>query len=143
MSPITFACTGLIPKTALEICADMTNLSLWPAFTGYGPMPGIKSAEFEKPPEDMNHLVGTRILVQNTDGSRHVEDILVWQPGQHVVMKLHEFTAPLSNIATHFVEDWTFAPSAGGTQVTRRFEMHPKRAGGGASFEVSQPCLAL
>jgi hypothetical protein len=75
-------------------------------------------------------LVGTRILVQNTDGSRHVEDILVWQPGQHVVMKLHEFTAPLSNIATYFVEDWTFAPSAGGTQMTRRFEMHPKRAGG-------------
>lgn len=66
--------------------------------------------------------------MQNTDGSRHVEDILVWQSGQHVVMKLHEFTAPLSNIATHFVEDWTFAPSAGGTQVTRRFEMHPKSA---------------
>lgn len=127
-NPITFACSHTLPFTAAVISNEIINFSRWPEFGGYGMVPGIRSAKLETQPANLSDLKGSRIQVQNTDGSRHIEEILVWQTGEHVMMKLCEFTAPLSNLATYFIEDWTFAPSEGGTKVTRAFEMHAKSA---------------
>ena len=38
-------------------------------------------------------------------------------------MKLHEFTPPLSRLASHFTEEWHLQPTTGGTHVTRSFQM--------------------
>lgn len=125
MKPITFAETRFIPRPAGEIAAGIADLSRWPEFGGYGPLPGIARAEYETRGQEMT---GARIRVHNRDGSSHVETVERWQPPARIVLRLHDFTPPLSRLATHFVEEWTFDGSAatGGTTVTRRLDLHPR-----------------
>ena len=124
MKPIAFQCDRVIPLSADRICSEIADTSRWSEFGGYGVLPGIENAEYELRTQAM---VGSRIRVRNTDGSGHVEEICAWIPGKEVAMKLHEFTPPLSRLATHFIEEWTFRPENGATHVTRRFELYPKR----------------
>lgn len=123
--PITFHCHKHIPHTGEDICNAIANVDAWSQFGGYGVLPGIQSAAYETRTENM---VGSRIRVRNTDGSGHVEDIYRWVPGQAVAMKLHEFTRPLSLLATHFTEEWSLQPASQGTAVTRSFQMYPTRS---------------
>lgn len=122
MSPISFTCYQTIDKTAVEICHEIANMDRWPEFTGYGPMPGITEATYEKRTADM---VGSVIAVRNQDGSAHAEEILRWDAGTHVTMKLHRFQPPASYLATHFIEDWTFQEKDGRTQIRRHLDLHP------------------
>lgn len=124
MKPITFQCHKLIASSPNEICSAIVDVDRWSEFGGYGILPGIKSAVFENQTADM---VGSRIRVRNTDGSQHVEEIYKWIPGQGVAMKLHEFTPPLSHLATHFSEEWHLEARGTATHVTRSFEMYPRR----------------
>lgn len=121
--PIQFECQEVIPWSPEEIISQMLDLQNWSNFQGYGPLPGIKTAEFEVRTPD---LVDTRIRVVNRDGSSHVETITAWQPGKQLQMTMNEFTPPLSKMATHFLEIWNFQLLEQGTRVTRRFELYPK-----------------
>ena len=123
MSPITFSCSQVIPKSAVAICTEIADMSRWSEFNGHGPVPGIANAEYETRTPSM---VGSRIRVQNEDGSTHVEEILAWEAGEKVVMRLQAFASPLSHLVAHIVETWSFAPAANGTLVTRSFEMVAK-----------------
>lgn len=123
--PITFALTQLIPKSAAQICAEVADVARWSEFTGYGILPGIERAEYEVRTENM---VGSRVRAHNTDGSQHVEEITEWVTGQRIVMRLHDFTPPLSRLATHFIETWTFEEGETGTLVTRSFQFFPQAA---------------
>jgi hypothetical protein len=123
MSPVTFICRDTLPQTPQEIGAQILDLSQWPKFQGYGPLPGIKSAEFEVRTPD---VVGTRIRVVNTDGSTHVEEIIEWWPDRRIQLRMDGFSPPLCRLATHIVETWQFTDSSGATAVTRSFELHPK-----------------
>ena len=77
MKSITFSCEETLAMPPEEIARQILDLDLWPGFEGYGPLPGIRAAEFEaRTPE----VVGTRIRVTNTDGSSHVEEIVEWEP---------------------------------------------------------------
>jgi ribosome-associated toxin RatA of RatAB toxin-antitoxin module len=123
MPPITFQYTRLIPYAPAEIAAAIVDMSRWPEFTGYGPMPGIASAEFEtRTPE----MTGSRIQVHNTDGSSHVETIEVWQPPETITLRLHEFSPPISRLADHFLEIWRFTPGPEGTRTTRQMQLYPR-----------------
>ncbi len=133
MNPITFQCTRLIPFTADVICAEIANVDAWNQFGGYGVLPGIEKAVYETRSADM---IGSRIRVRNTDGSGHVEEIYRWTPGKEVAMKLHEFTPPLSSLASHFLEEWTLTPEGSGTRVTRSFQLY-------ATQPVTRPLLWL
>ena len=125
MKPVTFAESRFIPRPAGEIAAGIADLSRWPEFGGYGPLPGIAGAEYEAPGEEM---VGARIRVHDKDGASHVETVEVWEPPERIVLRLHAFTLPLSRLASHFTEAWQFEERAGGTEVVRRLEMHPRSA---------------
>ena len=126
MTPITIQATRPIPRPTGEIAAEIADLDRWPEFAGYGPLPGIARAEYEERPAGMT---GARIRVHNRDGSSHVETVEVWQPPERIVLRLHDFTPPLSRFATHFREEWTFAPAAGGsTAVTRCLHLYPRSA---------------
>lgn len=122
ITPIAFQCSEILPGSPDDIVSQMLELQNWNSFQGYGPLPGIKSAEFDvQTPE----LLGTRIRVTNRDGSSHVETITDWQHGQVLQMTMNEFTPPLSKLATHFLETWNFQPEEQGTRVTRSFELYP------------------
>src|SRR5262249_46490544 len=101
MNPITFACRANLPQAPEEITAQILDLSKWPEFDGCWPIPGIKSARFvERKPE----IVGTRIRVTSRDGSTHVEEIVEWNPGRRVRLRMQDFSRPLSRFATKFEE---------------------------------------
>jgi hypothetical protein len=85
--------------------------------------PRVKAAEFEV---QTPGVVGSRIRVTNRDGSRHVEEVAEWQPGQHLRLDMKEFSPPLSRLATGFEETWVFKRTGNGTHVTRSFRLHAK-----------------
>jgi hypothetical protein len=125
MKPISFSCKATLSFAPSEIAAQILDVSNWTDFRGYGPLPGIKSAEFEsRTPE----AVGSRIRVQNTDGSTHVEEITEWLPESRLALRMQEFSAPLSRLATGIDETWEFERTNGGTKVVRSFQMHARSA---------------
>lgn len=125
MRPIAVQCSRLIPRPATAICEEIADTTRWREFRGYGPLPGIAHAEYEQRTPTM---VGSRIRVRSTDGSLHTEEIERWVPAREIVMRLHDFTPPLSRLATHFTETWSFQPALQGTLVSRVFELYPRRA---------------
>lgn len=60
------------------------------------------------------------------DGSSHVEEIMEWQPDRRLQLHMGEFSAPLSRLATGFMETWDFERVGQETRATRSFQMHPK-----------------
>lgn len=124
MKPITFACHETLPLAPEEIAKQILDLAKWPDFHGYGPLPGIKVAEFEVRTEG---IVGTRIRVTNMDGSSHIEEIVEWRPDQRIRLEFKEFSPPVSRLATRFVETWEFQRVEGETKVIRLFSFTPSR----------------
>ena len=123
MKPITFSCEQTLALAPEDIARQILDVTKWPDFHGYGPIPGIKAAEFEvRTPE----IVGTRIRVTNTDGSKHVEEIVEWQPDHRLQLHMKGFPAPLSRLATRIEETWEFERVGNETKVTRSFQMHAK-----------------
>lgn len=96
---------------AAALCTSILHVPQWPSFPGWGPLPGIRAARFR---QRTDTVVGSVIEVQNDDGTSHVERITRWEPGVAVTFHLEELSKPLSALATHLVETWTFAPTSDG-----------------------------
>jgi hypothetical protein len=123
MKPITFTCRETLPLAPEEVARQILDLTKWPDFHGYGPIPGIKVAEFDG---QTPCITGTRIRVTNLDGSSHVEEIVEWQPDHRIRLEMKEFSPPLSRLATRFEETWEFKRTGNETHVTRSFRLHAK-----------------
>lgn len=123
MKPITFTCMETLSVAPVQIAQQILDLTKWPEFHGYGPLPGIKVAEFDV---QTPGIVGTRIRVTNLDGSSHVEEIVEWQPDRRVRLEMKEFSPPLSRLATGFEETWEFEQADTGTKVVRSFKLHAR-----------------
>lgn len=123
MKPIHFSCKTILSQKPEDIASQILDLSQWPKFNGYSPLPGIERAEFET---KTANVVGTRIRVTNRDGSTHVEEIVEWEPAHRLRLHMHEFSPPLSRLATAVDETWEFRPESNETMVIRSFELHPK-----------------
>ena len=116
--------------------AEFLDTSRWPEFQGYLFLPGVRGAQIETSEPGM---IGTRIRVQNTDGSTHVEEIIAWDPGRRIAVRFGEFQPQLSRLATYFEETWDFRETGEGTEVIRRMELHPK----GMLGRVMLPWVAI
>jgi Polyketide cyclase / dehydrase and lipid transport len=125
MNPITFSCEETLPLAPEEIARQILDLTKWPDFHGFGPLPGITVAVFEV---QTPGIVGSRIRVTNQDGSSHIEEIVEWQPDHRLRLRMKDFSAPLSRWATEFEETWELQRTANGTHVTRSFRLHAKSA---------------
>lgn len=130
MRPIEFSLTALLPLSPEEIASRIADVEQWSEFDGYGIVPGIRSARYERRTDAME---GSRVRVENRDGSRHVEEIVHWELPHRIVMRLAEFSPPLRWLAEQFQEEWRFEGRAEGTWVRRTFTLHPR---GGASWGV-------
>jgi hypothetical protein len=122
---ITFSVTAETILPPEQICDGMFDVEKWSSFTGYGPLPGIRQVTMLSPE---NSRVGTEFHVENTDGSRHKETVLSFDPGRCIVMKMADFSPPLRHLATHFIERWDFAALHPEYRITRTFELFPKNA---------------
>jgi hypothetical protein len=127
MKPIEVKIVGHIRKSSQEICTEFLKTEHWSEFKGFSILPGIKSAHFET---KTSGLIGSRIKVQNTDGSSHVEEIIEWDVINKIALRFQEFDSPLQHLATHFIEVWSFRGSTDGTEVSRTMTMYPKDAFG-------------
>jgi hypothetical protein len=67
MTPITFSCEETLFLAPEEIARQILDLSKWPEFHGYGPIPGIRTAAFAV---HTPGVVGTRIRVIRSYPSR-------------------------------------------------------------------------
>jgi hypothetical protein len=122
MKPISIQIQRTNKRSSEEICSAFLDTERWSEFEGYSILPGIEHAQFEvRTPE----YVGSRIKVQNKDGSGHVEEIMEWDTTRKVVLKFQDFTPPLKHLATHFIETWEFQKTAAGTLTIRRMDMFP------------------
>lgn len=133
MRPIEFSCTDTLALPGADIAGRILDLANWTDFKGYGVLPGIQAAVYEVRTPG---VVGSRIRVTNTDGSSHVEEIIRWEPGHAVRLRMNEFSAPLSRLATEFHESWAVERVDGRTRVTRSFELYPRS-------RVARPVLWL
>lgn len=123
MRPIEIETYAAIQKSSEEICSILIDTDRWTEFTGYSIIPGIKSAHFEiKTPA----ITGSRIKVENSDGSSHIEEIIEWEIDSKATFKFHEFNSPLKKFATHFIETWDFNKSSNGTDIKRMITIYPK-----------------
>lgn len=137
MKPIEISIRGYTKRSPQEICTEFLDTERWSDFKGYLMLPGIKSASFEsKTPS----IVGSRIKVQNTDGSSHVEEIIEWNVENKMALKFQEFDSPLKNFASHFIETWELVPTNNGTEITRSIAMYPK---GGVGWLMLLPISQL
>ena len=123
MNPITFSCEETLSLAPEEIARQILDLTKWPDFHGYGPIPGIKVADFDL---QSPSIVGSRIRVTNRDGSSHIEEIVEWEPAHRIRLEMKEFSAPLSRLATGFEETWEFKRTGNETHVIRSFRLHAK-----------------
>ena len=122
MKPIQIEIHGVTSRSSEEVCNALLDTERWVEFEGYSILPGIKHAHFEiRTPE----VVGSKINVQNTDGSAHVEEIMEWDPAKKVVLKFQAFTPPLKSIASHFIETWEFERVNAETHTKRSMSMYP------------------
>lgn len=123
MPPITIQVYAISRLTPQTICAGILEMERWPEFKGYGFLPGIKQAYFEV---QTPAVVGSRIRVHNLDGSSHVEEIVEWEPARTVALKFQDFSPPVSQLASHFIETWHFTLTPTETQITRAMSFYPK-----------------
>lgn len=123
MKPVRFSCVETLSLPPEAIAAQILDVANWPDFAGYGPLPGIESAVFERREDG---VVGSRIRVTNRDGSAHVEEIVEWDVKHRLRLRMHEFSPPLSRLATEFFETWELTQCDAATRVVRSFEMVPR-----------------
>lgn len=134
MSPIKFDTRTYSSVHQDSLFEQVLILDNWQSFSGFGPVPGIAKAEFIN---EQSEIQGRRIAVTNTDGSSHVEEIKRWEPPDSIEMEIKEFSPPLSRLASHFLERWSFqASTSGKTMVVRTFELYPKN-------QLTRPALWL
>lgn len=137
-APIHVRSVRELRLTPAQVGEAVLTIENWSDFRGYGPLPGIREARFRR---RTDAVVGSQIAVTNRDGSSHVEEITAWLDTGGIVMRMSEFTAPLSRFATHFIERWAFEPSPAGTHVVRSFELHPRTWWGGLLLRLIAPLM--
>ncbi|AFY91685.1 SRPBCC family protein [Chamaesiphon minutus] len=122
---ITFTVAADSSISPEQICKEIFDVDRWSSFKGYGVLPGIAKVTMKSP---ANSIVGTEFYVENTDGSKHKETVQSFNVGKCLIIKMSDFTSPIKNIATHFIERWDFENTNSGYRVHRTFELHPKNA---------------
>lgn len=128
MNPIKLEIESEINTTSDKICSVILDVNNWSEFKGYLFLPGIKKAEFEK---KTSSIVGSKIKVENTDGSFHTEEIIEWEVNNKIVLKFYEFSSPVKYFSEKFLEEWSFAKHNGKTRVKRSMIMYPTGILGG------------
>ena len=123
LRPVRLSCSITSHQSPQEIAAIFLDLSKWSLFSGYGPLPGIKSASYTmQTPE----IVGSIIAAVCTDNSTHSEEVIEWDLPHSFRLKLSNFSPPLSFFATHF-DEWThFELKGDETIVTRTMHLFPR-----------------
>jgi hypothetical protein len=116
---VTESTTARSPEETFDFVCD---LSKWPLFRGYGPLPGIVEASL---PAGEPVALGSRIRVRNTDGTVHHEVVIAFERGRRYAVRM-ELAPPASYVMRSIEESVDLEPISGGTRVVRRFATTPR-----------------
>lgn len=112
----TVSTTPASPEATFAFICDVTR---WPLFRGYGPLPAIVEATCDGPVG-----LGARIRVRNSDGSVHHERVTAFEPGRLYCISM-ELVPPVSRVMSGIDERVELEPVEGGARVTRTFTSTP------------------
>ncbi len=118
---IAFTTVTPIAASAERAFACVADPARWSSFVGFGLVPGIARGE----PSELPQRPGTRIRLENVDGSRFEETVLAYDPGRRYAVRVH-LDAPGSWFMRGIEETFDFAPAAGGSTLVRTLRIEPR-----------------
>lgn len=119
--PFRFSVNAQVELSPAEVMDQILEVSRWSDFPGYGFIPGIDKAQFQV---WCDEIVDSRILVENTDGSRHVEEVVDYVSEQRICFEMKEFDSVVAHLVDHIEETWTLEADSKKTSLTRTFALH-------------------
>lgn len=125
----TFVTTRDNLRSPDETFTYIVTLANWTEFRGYGFLPGIVEASLPDgapiPPASRQVALGSRIRVENTDGSVHHEVVQAFEPGRRYAIRM-ELAPPVSYLMARIDERVDLEATPTGTRVTRTFDVVPR-----------------
>lgn len=118
---IAFTTITPIAASRERAFACVADPARWSSFVGFGPVPGIARGE----PSEFPQRVGTRIRLENRDGSRFEETVTAYEPGRRYTVRVH-VDAPGSWFLRGVDETFDFEPAASGTRLVRTLRIEPR-----------------
>lgn len=118
----SFTTRSRAPVPPARAFAYIVDLRQWPSFRGSGPVPGIVEATL---PDGGPLRVGSRIRVQNTDGSVHHEVVTELVPGRRYAVRM-EVARPASLVLAAIEEQVDLQAIGESAEMVRRFELRPR-----------------
>ncbi len=107
------------------VFAFITNPENMTTFTGYGPVPGIKKALVISRPPNREHA-GTVLLIENLDGTRHKEKVVLSETPRKLVHHIYDLPKPFSSLVREMEEEWELEVSGEErTAIIRQFHLSP------------------
>lgn len=89
----------------------------------YGPIPPIRAVRGQTGAWD---AAGQTRVVHLAGGATMREELTSVDPPRSFGYRLGEVTGPMAVLVDHVLGEWVFAPAAGGTEITWRWDIHPK-----------------
>lgn len=116
---IGFSILVPLERPAGAICDEFLDPSTWNSFRGNLVVPGITRATRQEPLDGAG--IGMVFDVWNTDGTTHREEVIDYEHGRCIAMRMTAFPAPLRFLVREIGEEWQFSAAA----VTRSFRLTP------------------
>ena len=91
----------------------------------YGPFPPISEVREQTGAWD---AVGQTRVVHLAGGASMREELTSVDPPRSFGYRLSEVTGPMALLVDHVIGEWIFAPAAGGTEITWRWDIRPRSA---------------
>ncbi|WP_406814393.1 SRPBCC family protein [Mycobacterium sp. M23085] len=91
----------------------------------YGPFPPIKEVREQTGAWDS---AGQTRVVQLAGGATMREELTSVDPPRSFGYRLSEVTGPMALLVDHVLGEWIFAPAAGGTEITWRWDIRARSA---------------
>ncbi len=92
----------------------------------HGPFPPVKEVREQTGAWDAAGQTRTVVLA---GGGSTREELTSVDPPRSFGYRLSGITGPMAFLVDHVLGDWTFAPAPGGTEVTWRWDIHPRKSG--------------
>jgi hypothetical protein len=118
---IAFSTVTPIAASAERAFACVADPARWSSFVGFGPVPGIARGE----PSELPQRAGTRIRLENVDGSRFEETVTAYEPGRRYAVRVH-LDAPGSWFMRGLDETFDFERTESGSRLVRTLRIEPR-----------------
>jgi hypothetical protein len=109
--------TASIPMPLEKTWERFADIGAMTSFVGYGPIPGIQSARWL----EGSGAVGSVREIVNTDGSKHKEEVMVFDLHERIEDRIFDMTSPFRLMVREARDIFEFSAEGDGTRLERTF----------------------